>query len=221
MVVAKVPVGPANNEGGIAYGAGSIWMPSDPKGEVTRIDPATNGIAATIPVAPGSFTAVFGYGRVWVSSTDKSVVSVIHPASNKVIAEIPVDKGPRFMAAGEGYVWTLNQGTGTVTKIDPLTMTVVATIDVGLPGTGGDIAAGEGAVWVTMRDIPLTRIEVRDQHGDAPVRRPWRRRDPRAARVGMAVERPLVERMALPGQQDHQHRPELVDDAGEAGRPRR
>ena len=160
MVVAKVPVGPANNEGGIAYGAGSIWLPSDPKGEVTRVDPATNGIAATIPVAPGSYTAVFGYGRVWVSSTDKSVVSVIHPASNKVIAEIPVDKGPRFMAAGEGYVWTLNQGTGTVTKIDPLTMTVVATIDVGLPGTGGDIAAGEGAVWVTMRDVPLTRIEV-------------------------------------------------------------
>jgi len=160
MVVAKVPVGPANNEGGIAYGAGSIWLPSDPKGELTRVDPATNGIAATIPVAPGSYTAVFGYGRVWVSSTDKSLVSVIHPASNKVIAEIPVDKGPRFMAAGEGYVWTLNQGTGTVTKIDPLTMTVVATIDVGLPGTGGDIAAGEGAVWVTSRDIPLTRIEV-------------------------------------------------------------
>ena len=79
----------------------------------TRIDPATNDIAATIPVRAGSFTAVFGYGRVWVSSTEKSVVSVIHPASNKVIAEIPVDKAPRFMSAGEGYVWTLNQGTGT------------------------------------------------------------------------------------------------------------
>src|SRR5688572_15372523 len=160
MVVAKIPVSPANNEGGIAYGAGSIWLPSDPKGEVTRVDPATNGIAARIPVAAGSYTAVFGYGRVWVSSTDKSLVSVIHPASNTVIAEIPVDKGPRFMAAGEGYVWTLNQGTGTVTKIDPFTMKVAATIDVGLPGTGGDIAAGEGAVWVTSRDIPVTRIEV-------------------------------------------------------------
>jgi virginiamycin B lyase len=160
MVVAKIPVSPANNEGGIAYGAGSVWLPSDPKGVVTRIDPSTNGIAATITVAPGSFTAVFGYGRVWVSSTEKSLVSVIHPATNVVIAEIPVDKGPRFMAAGEGYVWTLNQGTGTVSKIDPLTLKVVATIDVGLPGTGGDIAAGEGAVWVTTRDIPVTRIEV-------------------------------------------------------------
>ena len=160
MVVAKVPVPPAHNEGGIAYGAGSIWLPSDPKGVVTRIDPATNGVAATIPVAPGSFTAVFGYGRVWVSSTEKSVVSVIHPASNKVIAEIPVDTAPRFMAVGEGYVWTLNQGKGSVTKIDPVTMKVEATIDVGVPGGGGDIAAGEGAVWVTARDIPVTRIDA-------------------------------------------------------------
>jgi YVTN family beta-propeller protein len=135
-------------------------LPSDAKGVVTRIDPATNGIAATIAVAPGSFTAVFGYGRVWVSSTDKHLVSVIHPATNAVIAEIAVDKGPRFMAAGEGYVWTLNQGTGTVSKIDPFTLKVVATIDVGLPGGGGDIAAGEGAVWVTSRDIPVTRIDV-------------------------------------------------------------
>lgn len=160
MVVAKVPVPPAHNEGGIAYGAGSIWLPSDPKGVVTRIDPATNGAAATIPVAPGSFTAVFGYGRVWVSSTEKSVVSVIHPASNKVIAEIPVDTAPRFMAVGEGYVWTLNQGKGSVTKIDPVTMKVEVTIDVGVPGGGGDIAAGEGAVWVTARDIPVSRIDA-------------------------------------------------------------
>jgi virginiamycin B lyase len=160
MVVAKVPVAPAHNEGGLAYGANAIWLPSDPKGVVTRIDPATNGIAATIDVAPGSFTAVFGYGRVWVSSTEKNLVSVILPATNKVVAEIPVDTAPRFMAVGEAFVWTLNQGRGTVSKIDPVTLKVVATIEVGVPGGGGDIAAGEGAVWVTAREIPVSRIDV-------------------------------------------------------------
>jgi virginiamycin B lyase len=158
-VVAKVPVGPANTEGGIAFGAGSAWMPSDPKGLVSRIDPATNKVIAEIAVPPDSFTAVYGYNRVWVSSTAKSVVSVIHPATNKVIAEIPVGANPRFMAAGEGFVWTLNQGTGTVTKIDPRTMKVVATIDAGVPGTGGDIATGEGALWVTQKTIPVSRID--------------------------------------------------------------
>ncbi len=159
QVVAKVPVGPANTEGGIAFGAGSAWMPSDPKGIVSRIDPATNKVIAEIKVAPDSFTAVFGYGLVWVSSTAKSVVTVIHPATNAVIAEIPVGPNPRFMAAGEGYVWTLNQGTGTVSKIDPRTMKVVATIEVGVPGPGGDIAAGEGALWVTQKTIPVSRID--------------------------------------------------------------
>lgn len=158
-VVAKVPVGVANTEGGIAFGAGSIWMPSDPKGIVSRVDPATNRVLASIKVAPGSFTAVFGYGLVWISSTEKNLVSVIQPASNEVIAEIPVDPAPRFMAAGEGYVWTLNQTKGNVTKIDPFTMKVVAAIEVGVPGTGGDIATGEGAVWVTERNFPVTRID--------------------------------------------------------------
>jgi virginiamycin B lyase len=159
QVVAKVPVGPANNEGGIAFGAGSAWMPSDPKGVVSRIDPATNKVIAEIQVPPDSFTAVFGYGLVWVSSTAKSVVSVISPSTNKVIADIPVDANPRFMAAGEGYVWTLNQGKGTVTKIDPIALKVAATIEVGVPGAGGDIAAGEGAVWVTQKTVPMSRID--------------------------------------------------------------
>jgi virginiamycin B lyase len=158
-VVAKVPVGPANTEGGIAFGAGSAWMPSDPKGIVSRIDPATNKVIAEIKVAPGSFTAVFGYGLVWVSSTEKNLISVIRPASNEVVREIPVDSAPRFMAAGEGYVWSLNQTKGTVTKIDPVTMKVLATIEVGVPGTGGDIAAGEGAIWVSARTIPVSRID--------------------------------------------------------------
>ena len=158
-VVAKVPVGPANSEGGIAFGAGSAWMPSDPKGVVSRVDPATNKVIAEVAVPPDSFVAVYSQNLVWVSSTAKSVVSVIHPASNKVIAEIPVGLNPRFMAAGEGFIWTLNQGSGTVSKIDPRKMKVVATIDPGVPGTGGDIAVGEGAVWVTQNDVPLTRID--------------------------------------------------------------
>jgi DNA-binding beta-propeller fold protein YncE len=158
-VVAKVPVGPANNEGAITFGAGSAWMPSDPKGVVSRIDPATNKVIAEIKVAPGSYSAAYGYGLVWVTSTDKHLVSVIHPASNEIIAEIPVDEQPRFLSVGEGFVWTLNQARGNVSKIDPATKKVVATIDVGVPGPGGDITAGEGAVWVTHRTIPISRID--------------------------------------------------------------
>jgi virginiamycin B lyase len=159
LTVAKIVAVPSNNEGGIAFGAGSVWLPIAPGDTLARIDPATNAISARITVQGGSHTAVFGYGLVWVSSTDHHVISVIHPATNKVIAEIPVDPAPRFMAVGEGFVWTLNQTNGTVSKIEPLSKTVVASIPVGVAGGGGDIAAGEGSVWVTQRTMPLSRID--------------------------------------------------------------
>jgi hypothetical protein len=160
QTVAKIPVPPANTEGGIAFGAGAVWMPTTPEGtEMARIDPATNAVTARIPLPKGSYTAVFGFGLVWVTSTETHVVSAVHPGTNRVVATIPVDKRPRFLAAGEGHVWTLNQETGTVSKIDPFTKSLVATIAVGVPGTGGDIAAGEGSVWVTARTIPVSRID--------------------------------------------------------------
>jgi YVTN family beta-propeller protein len=56
-------------------------------------------------------------------------------------------------------VWVLNQKDGTVSRIDPKTSKVVATIEVGVPGLGGDIAAGEGAVWVRASKVLLSVID--------------------------------------------------------------
>src|SRR5947208_13347801 len=43
-VVATLPLGPANNEGGIATNADSVWMLTDKKGILSRIDPVTNTV---------------------------------------------------------------------------------------------------------------------------------------------------------------------------------
>jgi streptogramin lyase len=56
-------------------------------------------------------------------------------------------------------VWVLCQGEGNVAKIDPKTITVAATIEVGVPGAGGDIAAGEGATWVSSFGFPISKID--------------------------------------------------------------
>jgi hypothetical protein len=53
----------------------------------------------------------------------------------------------------------LNQGDGTVQRIDPLSGAVIATIETGHPGRGGDIAAGDGYVWASLRDVPLVQID--------------------------------------------------------------
>jgi streptogramin lyase len=158
-VDATLPVGIAHTEGGIATGAGSIWVMTDAQGTLARIDPSTNKVVAEIYVAPGSYAVAFGDDAVWVSSTEKSVLTRVDPRTNLVTHAIPVGPSPRFLDVGEGSVWTLNQGDGSISRVDIKTDRVVATIEAGLAGPGGEIAVGEGAVWVTLFDYPLTRID--------------------------------------------------------------
>ena len=158
-VTATFPMGIADSEGGLATSPDSVWMMIDKQGTLVRIDPATNKAVAEINLARGSYTVVYGEGAVWVTSTAENLVSRVDPATNLVTDTIAVGKAPRFIAIGEGGVWTLNQTDGSVTRIDPKTNKVVATIEVGVPGEGGDIAAGEGSVWVTSFGFPLSRID--------------------------------------------------------------
>jgi virginiamycin B lyase len=159
QVVATIPVGPANSEGGLAAGPEAVWMVADPKGMLSRIDPATNQVAAEIAVAPGSVACVYADGAVWVSSPEKSLITRVDPRTNTVTDTIAVGPQPRFLTAGAGSVWTLNQGDGTVSRVDLKTRKLVANIEVGLPGTGGELAFGAGHVWATVFQIPLSKID--------------------------------------------------------------
>jgi YVTN family beta-propeller protein len=158
-VTATIQTPIASSEGSIATGAGSIWIMTDQKGTLARFDPATNLVVAEIYVAPESYGLAFGEDAVWVTSTDRSTVARVDPHTNLVVETISVGKSPRFIAVGAGAGWTLNQGDGTVSRIDPKTNKVAATIEVGVPGPGGDISVGEGSVWVTAFEYPLSRID--------------------------------------------------------------
>jgi virginiamycin B lyase len=130
-----------------------------------RINPETNEVVARIGVKPYSYAAAAGYDAIWVTNTgrpratENGSVQRVDPKTNTVVATITVHGQPRFLAVGEGAVWVLNQADGTVSKIDPRTNQVVATIEVGVPGPGGDIAAGEGAVWVRTTKVLLSVID--------------------------------------------------------------
>jgi YVTN family beta-propeller protein len=135
-------------------------MPSNAAGVLSRIDPATNKVVSKISIPPGSFTSAFDAGSVWITSTKGNLLTRVDAKSEKVVAKIPVGPQPRFLATGMGSVWTLNQGDGSVSRVDPATNKVTATIEVGVPGPGGDIAVGEGAVWVTAIGKPLSKIDA-------------------------------------------------------------
>ena len=158
-VAATFPLTIGNSEGGVATGAGSFWIMTDAQGTLARIDPATNAVIAKIVVPSGSFAVAFGDDAVWITSTEHNLLTRVDARTNAVTDRIPVGPKPRFLTVGEGAVWTLNQGDGSISRVDMATRTLAATIEAGLPGGGGEITAGEGSVWVTMLQIPLTRID--------------------------------------------------------------
>ncbi len=160
QVEATIAAAPADSEGCITTGADSVWLATGKEGKLSRIDPKNNSVAAVITVPPGSFCPVFGDGFVWITSTERSTLAKVDPSTNQVVAEIPVGKNPLFATAGAGAVWTLNQGDGTVSRVDTKTGKLAASIAAGLPGHGGEIAFGFGAVWATLDKIPLTRIDA-------------------------------------------------------------
>ncbi len=58
-VSAKAAIEVADPDGRIAAGVGSIWVITDRKGVVTRLDPDTNAAVAEIHVAGGAASVVF------------------------------------------------------------------------------------------------------------------------------------------------------------------
>ena len=158
-VVATIPAGPAESEGGIATSENAVWLVTDPKGKLSRIDPMANAVSATIDVPAGSAAVFYGDGAVWVTTPAKNLLTRVDANTNKVTDSIPVGPGPRFETYGDGSVWTLNQGDGTISRVDVKTRRVIATVEAGIPGEGGEIAFGLGRIWATVFDIPITEID--------------------------------------------------------------
>ena len=159
QVTATLPIPPSQSEGGIAASPEAVWLVTDAKGILSRIDPATNAVAAEITVAPNSAGVVYGEGAVWVTTPEKNLLTRVDPATNQVTATVEVGPQPRFLTTGAGAVWTLNQGDGTVSRVDAKAAKLVTNIPVGIPGTGGELAFGEGHVWATAFQIPLSEID--------------------------------------------------------------
>jgi YVTN family beta-propeller protein len=151
--------------GGIAYDFGSVWAASSWDGKISRIDPATNKVTATIATVGDAGGVTTGSGAVWVTNwgtTDQpdGVLSRIDPATNLVVATIPVGINPLMASYAGGYVWVAMRGEKTVVQVNAATNAVKARFTVG--GTPWGIAASGHAVWATL---PVPRP---DPATDAP-----------------------------------------------------
>lgn len=160
-VTARAAIAVADPAGAIAAGIGSIWVVTDRKGIVSRVDPDTNAAVAEITIAGGAASVAFANDALWVTSGAGNRLTRVNPHNNEIVETIEVGPMPGRLAASDGAVWTLNRGNGSVTRVDAATNKVVATIQVGESAAAGEIAAGEGSVWISAPGVPLVRIDPR------------------------------------------------------------
>lgn len=137
-------------------GFGSVWIVNRSENTVARLDPSTGTIGRPIAVGRLPRFLAVGEGAVWVLNETDGTVSRIDPATNAVQATIPVGQtaagGDIAVAAGAVWVRRLD---ALVAKIDPATNTVVQVL--GTESGFGNVAAGEGALWIT--DLPTGENE--------------------------------------------------------------
>ncbi len=156
---AKLTVGIDSVRGAIAAGTDSIWMLTDGKTTLARIDPDQNQVISELRLPAGCSHLVFGETALWLACPAENKLLKIDPATNLVTKRIEVSAQPESIAIGEGSVWVLCRKDGKVERIDPKTDKVIKTVELNVPGVDGEIKFGEGAIWVTMAGFPLTRID--------------------------------------------------------------
>jgi len=154
-------IGPAGPEGGVAVGAGSVWMITDKHGSLARIDPISGSILQTVHVPPGSYNPHFSDGHIWVTRVAGAEVTSVDANTGAVVAHRITGQHPRFLTAGAGAVWTLNQKFGTISRID-VTGGRTLTVPLHTPGFGGDITYAEGRIWSTAMPskVPLSIVDA-------------------------------------------------------------
>lgn len=159
-ISAALPIPPAGPEGGIATSEDSVWMVTDKNGTLTRIDPSVNHARQKISIPSGSYNPLFSNGVVWITGVESDLLTAVDAGTGKVLESVRVGPKPRFLTSGGGSIWTLNQGDGSVSRVDESSRKVTAGIQAGIPGSGGDISYGADSVWLTVFEVPLTRIDA-------------------------------------------------------------
>jgi virginiamycin B lyase len=208
---------PAGAEDLVA-GDGAVWVAG--VGAVSRIDPASGRVVATIstPLTGEWSHVAAGDGSIWITSGldgGRGVVYRIDPSSDRVVAAIAVGGTVVGIAVGAGSAWVTRpeDGPGEVVRIEARTNRVTgAPIKVG-PGPL-QVTYGQGAVWVqntsppsAMRIDPTTgRVSAAPVVGAVGYGSLWAavddslwRVDPRTGRVLASVHLPRAQAVAAGG----------------------
>jgi YVTN family beta-propeller protein len=103
-VVATIDVGPGPRF--LAVGEGGVWVMNQTDGTISRVDPTTDTVIATIDSGAQIFGGdiAVGGGSVWVRGGPE-LLARIDPATNLVTERYGPDAGSGSVAADDDAVW--------------------------------------------------------------------------------------------------------------------
>jgi virginiamycin B lyase len=106
----------------LAAGEGGVWATHPNQDVVTRTDPVSTAVTATVAVSPGRlFGVAAGSGAVW-AVTDEALVR-IDPATNRAVAKALFTRatpiGFTGVAVGGGAVWATNYDRAELYRVNP------------------------------------------------------------------------------------------------------
>ena len=138
-------VGNVGDDRRVTFGAGSVWVSNEQASTLTRIDPSTSAITATISLPGPPEDVLFAAGAVWASLATSGTVVRVDPATSE-IAAIPVRGNPSILAFGNGSLWATDPANRSVVRIDPARRAVVG--DVASGGCPNFLAVDDVSLWV-------------------------------------------------------------------------
>lgn len=163
--VAAIDTGTGSAPYAVVSSPDSIWTLTDDKTTLTRIDPDTNGIVSEVRLPASCRSISFAANALWIACPGEKRIIRLDPQTNLVTSRIEVTPEPVSIAFGgataaENSIWVLSRKEGKVARIDPKTNKVIATIDLGFTNADGNLAFGDGFVWVTAPGFPITKIST-------------------------------------------------------------
>jgi YVTN family beta-propeller protein len=170
-----IPVG--RRPAAIAFGEGAIWVANYLSNSVSRIDPSTNKVVATISLDSNPSSIAAGQGSVFVASALQDTtgglpvvfVWLIDPDTNTVTATSRVGSNicQGVVAEGEEGVWV---ETGQlVARMEPATGKILSEFNPQVSLLG--ITVGEGSVWVARVGLParVLRLDAAGKRVEAEI----------------------------------------------------
>jgi hypothetical protein len=146
---------------GLAYGWGSVWVPSCGSHTLLRLDETTGKVMSSVPADPANSEGGIAVGAdsVWLVVKPSTLIRV-DPKKNAVVAKLELPSESEDPFFGDGYLWITSFGHNQLLKVDPSTNKLIDTIAVGPKPRF--LTVGAGSVWtLNQGDGTISRVQTK------------------------------------------------------------